>query len=676
VHEAASFHAPHLRGLIDRVGWLLTVAIGYYVLAVIGTVLSIAPSGFAVIWPATAFLTGVLLLTPPRHWWSCLIGVVPAHFHLVGVFQEPHFSLAVASSQVAGNLALAVASAIAVRRTDGGRARFDSFRGALTFILIAGMLVPAVVNAAILGLHMLTGWAKDFWLSWRQWMLASIFPTITITPLMLLTLRESAIEDGRRASAPEILLLSVALFALTFVVFGPGTESEFQPMLLLTPMPILLWAAARWGVAGTSLALLVFAGAVMVRALHGAGPFANSSALINMLSIQAFLTAASVSLILLAAGTEERHRAEEQLRRSEARMGVAAAATDTGLWQWELASGRLWMTEHCRSMFGLDREAGHAPAAFLEAVHADDQARVRAALLGALAGDDVRALAEFRVLRKGGEERWFTLHTRAETSARRRVVRVSGAFRDVSAQLVAQQQSEQLSRRLLTLQEDERKNIAEALHDSTTQHLVAVSLILGVLERRTAQGGETRGLIDDIRGSITEAINELRTFTYLLRPPDLERQGLCDTLRRYVRGFGMRTGLVARATLNSDADELAPEQQQAMLRIAQESLANVYRHAGAARVWVGLRRRAGEIHLVVKDDGHGMTGDGRPRGEVRLGVGIPGMIARVRQLGGKIDIRSKASGATVHVALPMMLEAGRNRSALVAAPAPGAPLRL
>src|SRR5262245_42767636 len=81
------------------------VAAGYFVLAVVGSVLSVPPSGFAIIWPATAFLTAVLLLTPARQWWIYPLTVVPTHFALVAIFEPMPF--AVGLTQIAGNFLLA-----------------------------------------------------------------------------------------------------------------------------------------------------------------------------------------------------------------------------------------------------------------------------------------------------------------------------------------------------------------------------------------------------------------------------------------------------------------------------------------------------------------------------------------------------------------------------------------
>lgn len=644
---------PETRTLVQQVAAVLGVALGYYVCCFVGTVLSVPPSGYAIIWPATAFLVGVLLLTPVRYWWTYLLGVVPAHLLLVDVFQHPPTPPLLAAFQIAGNAALATINALAVRRTNRGPLRFDSFRNMLVFIVVASLAIPSLVNAVALSLQLAAGWTQDLWLAWRQWMLGSIFPTVTLTPLMVLAAgRGFAVA---RLSRAEALGLSLALFGLTYLAFGQSAEAAYLPELLLIPLPIMLWAAVRWGPAGASLSLLLFAAAIIVRALNGVGPFAAHASAVSVLSLQVYLTAISLALMLLAALSEEQRRGVAQLRRSELRMEIVAASTDTGLWQWDVAGERLWTTEHCRSMFGLAAAEALTPQAFLGAVEPDDRLVVSRVLAEGLMIADARSMREFRVRRRDGAERWFVMRTHAEFDAARRPVRVSGVFRDITPTVAAQQQAEQASRRLLTLQEDERKAIAEALHDTTTQHLVAAGLTVGMLERRIEVTAEARALLDDIRGQLATATNELRAFTYLLRPPELEAQGLVPVLRRYVDGFGLRTGIRTSTRLSADADQLPIEHQRALLRIVQESLANVYRHAAASRVTVSLRRHADHLHLIVRDDGHGiLAGAGEDAEPARLGVGIPGMSNRIRQLGGKFDIRSGPRGATVHAALPIV----------------------
>jgi PAS domain S-box-containing protein len=417
----------------------------------------------------------------------------------------------------------------------------------------------------------------------------------------------------------------------------------------------MLWAAVRLGVGGTSLALLGFAAAIILPALEGRGPFATTSSIDDIVSLQVFLTAIAIPLLLLAALMDERRQTEQLIDRSEARMKVVAASTDTGMWQWDEATKQLWTTDYCWSMLGIDRSTPLTPGLFLDLVHPDDRGRIRAAMQAVFTTPDLKSLGEFRIRRPDGEVRWFVVRAHTEFDKVGKPIRVSGVLRDVTPYLRAREEATQLAGRLVDLQEKERQSIAEELHDSTAQHLVAVNLNLMALSGRITVTDETRNLLEEIRSSLSEATNELRTFTYLLRPPELAAEGINTALQRYVQGFERRTGVKATLRPSLHADVLPLEQQRALLRIAQESLANVHRHAGAHRVILELRCLGSWLHLVIRDDGKGLSRppDDAAADPLRLGVGIPGMTARIRQLGGKIDIRSTSKGTTVHVAVPI-----------------------
>ena len=225
-----------------------------------------------------------------------------------------------------------------------------------------------------------------------------------------------------------------------------------------------------------------------------------------------------------------------------------------------------------------------------------------------------------------------------------KVTGVSKIARNISARKKADHE------RLLALQDEERRRIANELHDSTVQHLVAISLNLMRLRADAAAKTETLNIVDEIDGSLEEAIRELSAFTYLLQPPDLQTEGLSATLGRYVEGFGRRTGLKVTIKSCRSIDQLSLPLQQTLLRIVQEALTNVYRHASATRVSVNFRCVGKRLRLVISDDGQGTEEtSGRENGkQFRLGVGIPGMIARMRQFGGNLDIHSGPNGTAVH----------------------------
>jgi PAS domain S-box-containing protein len=418
--------------------------------------------------------------------------------------------------------------------------------------------------------------------------------------------------------------------------------------LLLAPLPFLLLAATRTGVAGTCLSLLALGEAIIVQALNEQGPFAVHASFERVISLQVFLIAISAPLILLAALVEDRRRTERLLTDSEARMKVVAASTDTGLWQWDETRQSLWTTEHCRTMLGIEQGETLTPDAFLDTVHEDDRERVRAALTRMLTSAGVEVLDEFRVVRNG-ELRWFIVRSHTELDAGGRAVRVSGVARDITSRIVAQHQAKALAHRLLALQEEERRSIGMDLHESASQDLVAVGLNLRALRRRLTLSDAAGVAMDEILTYLNQATNELRTLSFLLRPEGLQGEGLCAVLQRYIEGFKRRTGLGATLRTNPVADRVPLDQQRAMLRIVQESLTGMHRHGGAERVSVDLRCIADALHVDVVTKGAVMD----QASEQRLRDSFEGMTARIELFKGKMAIRSRPEGATVHAAIPL-----------------------
>ena len=256
-------------------------------------------------------------------------------------------------------------------------------------------------------------------------------------------------------------------------------------------------------------------------------------------------------------------------------------------------------------------------------------------------------------VKQTGAERWYRI--RATRVALGGLDRIVVTHEDVTALHAAKEAAKAMSRRMLALQE-ERRRIAVELRDSTCQQLTAASLHLLAL-RRTSQG-DTRTLrtIEQIGQTIDEAQKEIRSFSYLLRPPYLDRDGLRTTLARFVEGYGARTGLRTTVQISDEVDGLSPAVQLALLRIVQEALSNVHRHAMATQILVRMRTNRAALFFTIRDNGKGMSqpagrGDGSHDGP--LGLGLPGMYARVGLLGGTLRILSGARGSTISGRLPL-----------------------
>ena len=383
--------------------------------------------------------------------------------------------------------------------------------------------------------------------------------------------------------------------------------------------PLTAWEQYRWQLTAISLALLV----------------------------------QSAIIIWLLVERHWRRAAEASLRESEQRMGFAAASADIGLWQYDIAANRLWSSAHCRTMFGLRADEPLTTQALLSSVHPEDRSVVKASIRAATHGTLADAASEFRVMQAGGQTRWVQAIGRTDLDARGQPACASGIFRDITAVKIAQEETQRLSQRVLSAQDDERQRIAQELHNSTAQHLAAIGLNLMALRGSTGTSVDTSSTFDDIETSVHEAAKELRAFTYLLHPPALTDEGLAATLDRYVDGLGRRTGLDIALRLSAGVDQLSQELQGAILRIVQESLANVHRHASASRVLVRLRNVGERLHLVIKDNGRGLPKLAGRHDRLPAGIGVAGMTARARRLGGELDMRSSQRGTTVHVVLPI-----------------------
>ncbi|MCK1392456.1 ATP-binding protein [Bradyrhizobium sp. 1] len=220
---------------------------------------------------------------------------------------------------------------------------------------------------------------------------------------------------------------------------------------------------------------------------------------------------------------------------------------------------------------------------------------------------------------------------------------------------------------LASIQEDIHQRIASELHDSTCQYLIAASL--GMMRIRTCLGtadGLDR-ICDDVDASIDQALREIRSLTYLLHPQNLMAQGLKATIECYAYGFAARTSLRVGIDIDASVDQLSYESQRSLLRVVQEGLTNIFRHARATEVKIVVEATNGQLRLTISDNGRGFpVRRARDRNSaMSMGVGIPAMRARLRQLGGTLQIRSDPetphSGTTLCAAFPHRVEAKRRK---------------
>jgi signal transduction histidine kinase len=208
------------------------------------------------------------------------------------------------------------------------------------------------------------------------------------------------------------------------------------------------------------------------------------------------------------------------------------------------------------------------------------------------------------------------------------------------------------SDQLLHAQEQERQRIAIELHDSTSQHLAGLTLSLGSLRRRVTDPA-AQVLIEEMDQLAREAVRETRVLAYLLNASERQTEGLEAAARRFVEGFGRRTGLMATFEGQGRVHAISSAAKHAVFRVIQEALSNVYRHACADQVLVTLASGSGQLVLRVADDGKGIGPAELEAAQAPLGVGIPGMRSRIEQLGGRLEIRRGEPGTIVTATIPL-----------------------
>ncbi|MBI4277582.1 MAG: PAS domain S-box protein [Armatimonadetes bacterium] len=215
---------------------------------------------------------------------------------------------------------------------------------------------------------------------------------------------------------------------------------------------------------------------------------------------------------------------------------------------------------------------------------------------------------------------------------------------------------EVLSRRLVEVQEDERRGIARELHDEIGQALTAVKIDLQTAQKVAGAPALAARLADSI-GTVELTLQRVRDLSLDLRPPLLDDLGLIAALRWYVDRQARRAGLTvyfSSAPAELEEMRLAPDLETTCFRVVQEAITNVMRHARARHVWVELRREDDALHLAVRDDGVGFDVEAARSRAARGGsMGILGIQERVLLVGGEVAIESApARGTEIRARMP------------------------
>ena len=366
---------------------------------------------------------------------------------------------------------------------------------------------------------------------------------------------------------------------------------------------------------------------------------------------------------------DERHDSQHQDRAvpaSDSEVWLALAAARMGIWEWDLNSGAVRWSTATALAHGLSPETAPTTGrAALELVHPDDRQHHQEACDRAIR-DGTELFAEYRIVAADAVH-WVQSRGRVTYDAAGKPCRMLGVNIDISEQklledkLLQANQMRALTGRLMRAQDDERRRIAQMLHETTAQNLAGLKMLLARLNRTSARLSEDeRSALGESLSLAEQSMTEIRTLSYLLHPPFLDEAGLISAVRWYAVGFAERSGIDVDLELPESFGRLARDTETALFRIVQESLINIHRHAGSETAHIRLQRDAETLVLEVDDQGHGIPNASLEHimsGGGIVGVGIAGMSERMEQLGGSLEITSSDQGTTVRARLPLVKDA-------------------
>ncbi len=314
---------PSLAKLSPRVGVrpLVIAALGcagYYVGGAIGITLHFAPGRISGIWLPHGILVATLLFLPVRRWWLLGALLLPTHVHMIRslMVDVPPWVMAV---QFGGNFGEAVLAAAVVRPILGQPPRLNNLTRMTAFIVLAGVLVPAVCCALVTWLFNLTGWLTDFWISWQRRLFSHVCGALVVTP-PIIHLATGGLTEIRRASRgriAEFILLTAGLALVLMAVFGLRQKPPHHLWTMFALLPLLLWSALRFGPGALGSHLLALTFVALLATKAGRGPFTAGSTAEIVLALQGFCLTISIPMLLLLSVVQQHARTVVALRDSQ-----------------------------------------------------------------------------------------------------------------------------------------------------------------------------------------------------------------------------------------------------------------------------------------------------------------------------------------------------------------------
>ena len=302
-------------------GWItlqvFLTGIAYYMATEIAWALCFPNSKVSLLFPPHAVLVVILLLVPMRHWWAYTLATIVAHFVAT---QQAHWPVLYALHCEAFDAVQNVLAAAGIRLFIKSPLNKITLRDAIVFVLIAVIIVPFGTAFWGAAFTISNGFGTRYWVEWRNLGISNGVTAVVLVPAFLLV-AERLSRRGSRTKTARLIegsllalgIIIVGAYVFAIVPAGPDTS----PALLYAPIPLLIWAALRFGLSGISAAMLLVTFEAIWGAMHGHGPFLQQSPAENALALQMFLIVTGTPLMFLSVLLEDDKRSQQALHEVE-----------------------------------------------------------------------------------------------------------------------------------------------------------------------------------------------------------------------------------------------------------------------------------------------------------------------------------------------------------------------
>ena len=353
-----------------------------------------------------------------------------------------------------------------------------------------------------------------------------------------------------------------------------------------------------------------------------------------------------------------RKMSELELRESEARLSLAAASANAGMWSMSLDTGQVWATGKTRELFGFLPHDELQYESFLQCIHPEDSERIHQTIQQAMQTETDFTI-EYRVLRADGTVRWIASRGQLQRTTPGNPLSMMGVSVDIGERKKVEdalrrneQDLSELTGRIIYAQEEELRRLSRELHDDLTQRLAALALEAALIEKQLSPvDPQTVQALKALRINLTDLADDVHGLSRRLHPSILDDLGLVQAVQAECSTFTKKTGIDLSFT-PLDLPGLIPQHLALCLyRIIQEGLQNIAKHASATAASINLHGISGGIRLLIQDKGIGFD---LKKAKQNAGIGLSSMRERVRHVNGTIAVESNpGKGTEIQIFIPL-----------------------